>query len=251
MIEYPRDGSRLRGDRDWPLGSGRRWPGTASGRESTAVPGVEEAPTPVVSRRYGTWKGCYLLALDYEVRLLAVAGTVTGMPGVIAVANPVRLGTAGAPLRFAEKDHPGGWRGSRHLMLDDREAFELTFWCGTCPFLFARQQGANRVLSPERLTARLNGGLSEVDAEVVAAASDLLPDGEYLPGPAGISRAPLITVARSSPPGGPPACSSSLSRWCRPAGTTRPGPPIPGTDSQRTGSGSAHFLNPSQRCSTG
>jgi hypothetical protein len=49
VIEYPRDGSRLRGDRDWPLGSGRRWPGTA-------VPGGEEAPTPVVSPRCGTWK---------------------------------------------------------------------------------------------------------------------------------------------------------------------------------------------------
>jgi hypothetical protein len=126
-------------------------------------------------------RGCRLVVLDYEVRLPAVAGTVTGMPGVIAVADPVRLGTAGAPLRFAEKDHPGGWRGNRYLMLDDREAFELTFWCGTCPFLFERQQGANRVLSPEGLAARLSGGLSDVDAEVVAAASGLLPDGEYLP----------------------------------------------------------------------
>lgn len=33
----------------------------------------------------------------------------------------------GTPLHFAEEDHPGGWRGSRYLMLDDREAFELTF----------------------------------------------------------------------------------------------------------------------------
>jgi len=49
-------GCRVRGGRDWPLGSGRRWPGTASGQESTAVPGVEEAPTPAVSRRCGTWK---------------------------------------------------------------------------------------------------------------------------------------------------------------------------------------------------
>jgi hypothetical protein len=70
---------------------------------------------------------------------------------------------------------------NRYLTLDGREAFELSFWCGTCPFLFERKSGANRTLSPEGLTARLNQGLEDVDLDVVAAASELLPEGQYLP----------------------------------------------------------------------
>ncbi|HXL88413.1 MAG TPA: hypothetical protein VN969_05420 [Streptosporangiaceae bacterium] len=103
------------------------------------------------------------------------------MAGVIAVGGPVRLGSPDAPLRFAEKDRPGTWRGNRYLMLDGQDAFELSFWCGTCPFLFERQTGASRTLSPEQLTARLGAGLSGVDADVVAAAGALIPEGEYLP----------------------------------------------------------------------
>lgn len=66
-------------------------------------------------------------------------------------------------------------------MLDGREAFELSFWCGTCPFLFQRQTGAARTLSPAELSARLSDGLPGVDADIVAAAGGLLPEGEYLP----------------------------------------------------------------------
>ena len=106
---------------------------------------------------------------------------MAGVPGVIAVADPVRLGGSASSLRFGEKDHRPGWRGNRYLMLDGREAFELTFWCGTCPFLFQRQQGATRALSPREMTDRLSRGLSGVDASVVTAAGTLLPEGEYLP----------------------------------------------------------------------
>jgi hypothetical protein len=92
------------------------------------------------------------------------------------------LGTSAAPLRFAEGDRPaGGWRGRRYLALDGRNAFELSFWCGTCPFLFERQEGANRTVAAEGLDAVLGDGLAAIKPEVIDAVSALLPEGEYLP----------------------------------------------------------------------
>jgi hypothetical protein len=104
------------------------------------------------------------------------------MSRLIMAAPPQGLGTAGAPLRFANVD-PGPRRrlGRRCLTLDGEEAFELSFWCGTCPFLFERKWGANRRLSPAGLTARLNEGLPGPDPDVVAAAAGLLPQGVYVP----------------------------------------------------------------------
>jgi hypothetical protein len=56
-----------------------------------------------------------------------------------------------ARLAFAEADKPEGtWAGRRLLVLDDKPAFELSFWCGTCPFLFERLEGAHETLSPRR-----------------------------------------------------------------------------------------------------
>jgi hypothetical protein len=41
---------------------------------------------------------------------------VAGVSGLAASSPPVRLGTATAPLRFAECEHPpGSWRGRRYL----------------------------------------------------------------------------------------------------------------------------------------
>src|ERR1700748_3633809 len=73
-------------------------------------------------------------------------------------APPQGLGVAGAPLRFTpRKSGPRGW-GNRCLTLDGADAFELSFWCGTCPFIFERKKGANRTLSSPELTPRLNPG---------------------------------------------------------------------------------------------
>jgi hypothetical protein len=95
-------------------------------------------------------------------------------------APPQGLGVADAPLGFTTaRSAPGG--SNRCLTLDGEEAFELSFWCGTCPFLFERKRGANRTLSSSELTSRLNLGLSGPDPEVVATAAGLLPRGVYVP----------------------------------------------------------------------
>jgi len=44
-------------------------------------------------------------------------------------------------------------------LLDDRPAFELRFWRGSCTFLFERLSGANEKLSLDSQQDRLNDGL--------------------------------------------------------------------------------------------
>lgn len=96
--------------------------------------------------------------------------------------SPRAAGTNDAPLRFGEGARPAGtWRGRRLLLLDGEPAFELSFWCGTCPFLFQRLQGANRTLSITALQQRLDNGLQALDDDVIDSLSMLLPAGEYLP----------------------------------------------------------------------
>lgn len=71
---------------------------------------------------------------------------------------------------------------TRHLYLEDDPAFELSLWCGTCPFLFERQGGANGTLSTALgVMAELEGPLEAVDDQVLALLATLLPDGDYLP----------------------------------------------------------------------
>ncbi|HMO10640.1 MAG TPA: hypothetical protein PKB06_03855 [Actinotalea sp.] len=67
------------------------------------------------------------------------------------------------------------------LTLDDRPAFELSFWCGTCQFLFQRMEGANESLSLEEMRSQLSRGLDDIDSSVVEAFGGLLPEGHYMP----------------------------------------------------------------------
>lgn len=80
-----------------------------------------------------------------------------------------------------EPKEPGAYAGRRVLSLDDKPAYELSFWCGTCQFLFQRLEGANDTLSLPALRQRLTEGLQELDDDVIDAFSKLLPDGVYLP----------------------------------------------------------------------
>ena len=89
---------------------------------------------------------------------------------------------ASARLKFAEADKPDGtWAGRRLLLLDDKPAFALSFWCGTCPFLFERLDGASETLSLDALSEHLAAGLDDLDGEVITMFARLLPKGEYLP----------------------------------------------------------------------
>lgn len=87
-----------------------------------------------------------------------------------------------AALRFgAAPKAAGAWAGRRVLWLGGEAAFELTFWCGTCPVLFQRLEGATSTLSVAALADMLRQGLSAIEDEVLAAFAGLLPAGAYLP----------------------------------------------------------------------
>ncbi|MFI6950297.1 hypothetical protein [Streptomyces sp. NPDC050422] len=104
---------------------------------------------------------------------------------MIEAGEPRRLGVpeAEARLRFeAEQRESGGGPGRRLLVVDGQPAFELSFWCGTCPFLFRRLETAQQKLSLEGVQERLEGALAAPDDDgVIDAFGALLPEGEYLP----------------------------------------------------------------------
>lgn len=102
---------------------------------------------------------------------------------VLASAPAQLLGVKdGARLRFGEEEkRKGAWAGRRLLFLDGAPAFELSFWCGTCQFLFKREPGANETVSLPDVEARLAQGIDGLDATIVDTFAALLPLGEYVP----------------------------------------------------------------------
>ena len=100
----------------------------------------------------------------------------------MAVGEAVSLGGSTPWLAFGEQ-----WRlagdgvGRRVVFLDQKPAFELSWWCGTCQFLFQRLDGANDTLSIAELRDRLSAGLDGLDEEVISSFAALLPHGSYLP----------------------------------------------------------------------
>jgi hypothetical protein len=67
------------------------------------------------------------------------------------------------------------------LFLDEKPAFELSFWCGTCPLLFERLEGANDSLSLGEMQETLAAGLDALDGDVLQRFGELLEEGEYVP----------------------------------------------------------------------
>jgi hypothetical protein len=101
---------------------------------------------------------------------------------LLAAGLPRQLGVSPSRLTFdREPGGPGTTLGRRILSLDVEPAFELSWWCGTCPFLFERLAGASDTLSIEALTDRLSVGLDDLDGEVIDTFASLLPPGRYLP----------------------------------------------------------------------
>ncbi|MET9881188.1 hypothetical protein ABZZ36_42435 [Actinacidiphila glaucinigra] len=104
---------------------------------------------------------------------------------MIESGEPRRLGVPApeARLRFeAEQRKTGSGPGRRLLVVDGDPAFELSFWCGTCPFLFQRLESARQTLSLESVQERLTGTLADPDDDgVIDAFHAVLPEDEYLP----------------------------------------------------------------------
>lgn len=66
--------------------------------------------------------------------------------------------------------------------MSGKPAFELSLWCGTCPFLFQRKGGANGTMSSEvEPLGDLEGPVTAVTDSVLAPFSALIPEGDYLP----------------------------------------------------------------------
>jgi hypothetical protein len=78
------------------------------------------------------------------------------------------------------KAPPGSGRYP-YLTVRGRPAFQISFWCGTCPILFQRHPGADGYLPPGQMRDRLAHGLDTLDPEVVTAFLSLLAAGDYLP----------------------------------------------------------------------
>ena len=76
---------------------------------------------------------------------------------------------------------PGSWMGKRVLFVDGKPGFELSFWCGTCPFLFQREPLVSTTYSLEQMNDGLAAGLDDLDEEVITTYDALLRQGRYLP----------------------------------------------------------------------
>ncbi|WP_137994867.1 hypothetical protein [Streptomyces vilmorinianum] len=104
---------------------------------------------------------------------------------MIRSGEPRRLGGPAPEARLhfeTEPQEPGGRLGRRLLVVDGEPAFELSYWCGTCPFLFRRLETARQTLSLDGVQDRLTGALADPgDEGVIDAFGALLPEGEYLP----------------------------------------------------------------------
>ncbi len=95
---------------------------------------------------------------------------------------PQHAGVTNPRIAFGEEDKAERmWAGRRLLTLDGSPAFNLSFWCGTCQFLFERLEGANTSLSLEETQARLNDGIDSLDQDVIDRFTSLLGEDDYAP----------------------------------------------------------------------
>ena len=102
---------------------------------------------------------------------------------MLLAVGPLRsLGGSPSRLTFGQGPKPdGGGPGRRLISLDDKPAFELSWWCGTCAFLFQRLEGAHETMSIAGLQQRLGDGVDGLDDHVIREFEQLLPEGAYLP----------------------------------------------------------------------
>ncbi|MFK0009146.1 hypothetical protein ACIQTZ_19080 [Paenarthrobacter sp. NPDC090520] len=85
-------------------------------------------------------------------------------------------------IRFGEEPKKSGqWAGRRLLWNGDEAAFNLSFWCGTCPLVFERLEGATETVSIPEVQLQLNSGLEGIDDGVLNALASVLPAGQYIP----------------------------------------------------------------------
>ena len=95
---------------------------------------------------------------------------------------PVELGSTEPRVVFGEGPKSSRqWMGQRRLEIDGVPAFKISFWCGTCQFLFERLEGSNKTVSLDDVQDTLNRGLATLDPIVLDRFGALLEEGRYLP----------------------------------------------------------------------
>lgn len=67
----------------------------------------------------------------------------------------------------------------RYITVDGKRAHYMGNVCGTCPFIFERQEGAVEKISPTELSSSLRNGISAIDEKITSAAMEILPAGTY------------------------------------------------------------------------
>ena len=88
---------------------------------------------------------------------------------LLAAGEPMSLGSPTPRLMFGEEMRPaGGGVGRRVLSLDEKPAFELSWWCGTCQFVFRHFDGANDTFSIADVRQRLSEWLGGLDGQCPA-----------------------------------------------------------------------------------
>ncbi|GAA1656514.1 hypothetical protein [Actinoplanes couchii] len=96
---------------------------------------------------------------------------------LLATDSPRTLGSEqGSRLSFSRPEN----QARRVLTVDEAPAFELSFWCGTCQFLFERLEGATTTFSgsPDHPTVQPGPGLDEA---AISRFGELLPRASYQP----------------------------------------------------------------------
>jgi hypothetical protein len=84
-----------------------------------------------------------------------------------------------AVVEFEVDKQVEGFPADRYLRLHGERIYYLGFGCDTCGLIFKRAGRAASSLSPEDISARLSEGLSQLDANLLAALASVLPPGEY------------------------------------------------------------------------
>jgi len=81
-------------------------------------------------------------------------------------------------VRPAARNYPNdGW--DRYLFIHDKPAFYLGTVCETCNFMFRKVPGDFSIEKAERISQKLNQGLSAIDDEVLCGVSQFLQSGDY------------------------------------------------------------------------
>ena len=101
---------------------------------------------------------------------------------LLKVEPQMHLGVPDAPVSIREAPKSAqSWMGRRELAVQGQSAFELSFWCGTCPFLFEKVGEESARVTFDSYRERLEQGLGDVDFDVVKSLAALIPDGQYVP----------------------------------------------------------------------